>query len=464
MREFLEPSASTKIYKENRDCWRRDYGRIVHSHAFRRLQGKTQLFPGLESDFFRNRLTHSIEVAQIGKSIAQILNVKEHFFHLSRNAINPDIVEIAGLAHDLGHPPFGHNGEEALNEWMGTSGGFEGNAQTIRILAKIEKKYKMVDSSSLGIYKGLDRRYGLNLCFRVLASVLKYDKEIPQRIRKVHKGYYKSESTLVRLVKRKLVGSKFGYDFKTIECCIMDIADDIAYAVYDLEDALKCGFISPFDFIDIDDLKAQAIADEMKKRLKYDISINLVKKKAQSLFSWIVDYSLDKKVKYSLKDNISENLLLIKNAHKSFTQIAQDGYFRTDFSSRLIKLLTTGVRVTENERFPILTKVFMEKETRLITELLKCMSYVYLIDSPRMQMTKQRGKDIIDEICEAFDEKDKKGYLLLPEDFRKLYLEIRPSEKKRIICDFIAGMTDRYAMEYYGRLKSENPQSIFKPY
>src|ERR1044072_2799677 len=110
--------------------FRRDYARLIHSPAFRRLQGKTQLFPGTESDFFRNRLTHSMEVAQIAKGIALNLNSEEFF---RDNPLNTDLVELAALAHDLGHPPFGHNGEYALDERMREHGGFEGKAQTLPI-------------------------------------------------------------------------------------------------------------------------------------------------------------------------------------------------------------------------------------------------------------------------------------------------------------------------------------------
>src|ERR1700754_2120350 len=116
--------------EEYRSPFRRDYARIVHAPAFRRLQRKTQLFPGFESDFFRNRLTHSLEVAQIAKSIAIKLNAQESDFFDEVGKIDTDLVEIAGLAHDLGHPPFGHNGEYALDRCMLRYGGFEGNAQT----------------------------------------------------------------------------------------------------------------------------------------------------------------------------------------------------------------------------------------------------------------------------------------------------------------------------------------------
>jgi dGTPase len=165
-----------------RSAWRRDYARLIHSPSFRRLQGKTQVFPGYESDFFRNRLTHSLEVAQIAKSLAMRLNATAKEFKKAENALKPEIVEFAGLAHDLGHPPFGHTGEEALDECMRDYGGFEGNAQTLRIGARLEKKstIRTVQEDTVPFDNGEDLRCGLNLTFRSLASLLKYDNMIAE--------------------------------------------------------------------------------------------------------------------------------------------------------------------------------------------------------------------------------------------------------------------------------------------
>src|SRR5690606_12675716 len=139
---MYSPKDYSRVISESeadyRSPYRRDYARLLHSPAFRRLQGKTQLYPGVESDFFRNRLTHSLEVAQIAKTIALKLNFEK--LDKQKLSIDLDVCEFAGLAHDLGHPPFGHQGEEALDECMRNYGGFEGNAQTLRILTKLEKK------------------------------------------------------------------------------------------------------------------------------------------------------------------------------------------------------------------------------------------------------------------------------------------------------------------------------------
>lgn len=246
MKKLYKDSDNRRCKKEEeeqslgRTPFRRDFGRLLHSPAFRRLQGKTQLFPGHESDFFRNRLTHSLEVAQIAKGIAQMLNQSDQ--HFENNQIDLDLVEFAGLAHDLGHPPFGHNGEKALDDCMKSFGGFEGNAQTLRILSRVEKKVfgKEPDPEDIcGItVKGQDLRLGLNLTYRSLAAVLKYDRKIPMNRKPKQglvKGYYSSEESLVKAIKKNVgTPSAEKAAFKTLECQIMDIADDIAYSTYDL--------------------------------------------------------------------------------------------------------------------------------------------------------------------------------------------------------------------------------------
>jgi dGTPase len=226
--------------------------RLVHCPAFRRLQGKTQFFPG-ESDFFRNRLTHSLEVAQISKSIAIKLNY-DYFGDATDDdhRISTDLVEFAALAHDLGHPPFGHNGEAALDECMRAVGGFEGNAQTLRILSRVEKKRTTTGPRYIEFQDGQDARLGLNLTFRSLASILKYDEEILTRSENdpITKGYYAEERELVEKIKKHVTGKNdYEEKFKTVECDIMDIADDIAYSTYDFEDAMKAGFTSVLDVL-----------------------------------------------------------------------------------------------------------------------------------------------------------------------------------------------------------------------
>lgn len=224
--DYIRLSGANGVDEKRERGWgafKKDYARLLHAPSFRRLQGKTQLFPGIESDFFRNRLTHSLEVAQIACGIATSVNEK-FADALSGNEIDPDLVQFAAIAHDLGHPPFGHNGEKALDELMREYGGFEGNAQTLRILTAVERKLVRANGED-------SSEFGLNLTFRALASVLKYDKPIEfQRPSsdELRKGYYQSEANLVQRVKQAVAPGYWGEKFKTIECSIMDLADDVA--------------------------------------------------------------------------------------------------------------------------------------------------------------------------------------------------------------------------------------------
>jgi dGTPase len=266
-------SESSEKKDDHRHPVRVDYCRVIHAPSFRRLQGKTQLFPGTESDFFRNRLTHSIEVAQIAKDIALRINYKYKLMDKYSGEINADICEIAGLVHDIGHPPFGHNGEKALDDCMKEYGGFEGNAQTLQILMKTEKKIK--DENG--------RRYGLNLTSRVLASTLKYDNIISLQRSKgegLIKGYYEHFSEDINKIKDNILEfDKNIKIFKTIECQIMDIADDIAYSTYDIEDALKARFLTPQSILSMDDNKIEKIVKIINQNKK----VQLYKEKVRDI-------------------------------------------------------------------------------------------------------------------------------------------------------------------------------------
>ena len=218
---------------EYRNAFQIDRDRIIHSSAFRRLQNKTQVFLSGEYDFYRTRLTHSIEVAQIGRSICAWL--RETSDDLREDAfIDPDLVESACLAHDLGHPPFGHAGERTLHRLMRPYGGFEGNAQTLRILTQT-------------IFS--EGREGMNPTRALLDGVLKY-KTLASETPDARNHYlYDDQSRWVAFVTG---GSHFPPDlppgsprnaYRSIECQIMDWADDTAYSLNDLADGIHAGFI-----------------------------------------------------------------------------------------------------------------------------------------------------------------------------------------------------------------------------
>lgn len=452
----LEANQKTAYRSE----YSRDYARVLHSPSFRRLQNKTQLFPGQESDFFRNRLTHSLEVSQIARSIAQKLKRENPELE-----VIPEICEIAGLMHDIGHPPFGHNGEEALDECMRGYGGFEGNAQTIRVITRLEKKERV--PQILDAHGG-DLRVGLNLTARVIASALKYDKKIPL-VRKTDenlvKGYYDSERMVINQIKSCLVENPhdLAYPFKTVECGIMDIADDIAYSTYDIEDGLKAEFLTPYDILTADHEIYEQIAEKLRKN-NIDADGETCRLTLVGVFAEVWDEFIDKQKELDKSSGEFENGTInhFLMSYQRSKDLAKDGYNRTKFTSAMINYFIEGVRVDMNEDCPILSRVYFDEERMLRVNILKHFSYVVLVNSSRLKVAESRGNEIIKRMFTKLH--SEKGYSLLPEDTRKL-INVSGEElwRARVISDFIAGMTDRYALEFYGRLFSESPQTIFKP-
>ena len=457
-RQLVESSAAAD---KGRTEFRRDYGRLLHAPSFRRLQGKTQLFPGHESDFFRNRLTHSLEVAQVAKGIATYINATIPAF--GKEPIDTDLVEFAALAHDLGHPPFGHNGEKALDDCMKGYGGFEGNAQTLRILTRVEKKrlkpYAGTENGhSCGItVSGKDLRLGLNLTMRALAAVLKYDKKIALKRKpgsKLSKGYYSSEEGLVKAIKAGVGNPPNGEPFKTIECQIMDVADDIAYSTYDLEDAMKGGFSHPLS---------------IRSKLTTDPNLlTRVWEKVRQVVPGATEREVFRTLHklFDLGDLDTADVsgggdgAIFKLDHS--TLVASQGHLRTSFTSSLVGRFMAGVSVTVKkqgeERF---AKLSLDRNVLMEIESLKHLNYELMIMSSRLKIVEYRGYELVQTIFKTLDSNT--GHLLLPEDYRLMHERLKTvNEKKRLICDFVAGMTDRYAIEFYGRLKETGP-SIFKP-
>jgi len=220
-----------------RSAFQIDRDRIIHAHAFRKLQSKTQVFLSGEHDVYRTRLTHSMEVAQIGRSICHFLRTLRgplaDDFH-----IDSDLVEAACLAHDLGHPPFGHSGERTLQELMGRWGGFEGNAQTLHLLTQT-------------MYQDRSGVRGMQPTRALLDGVLKY-KTLHRQFRSPPQNHFLYDTQRDALgfvfggtaVPRTLAPGERLNAFKSVECQIMDWADDAAYSLNDIVDGVKTGFLT----------------------------------------------------------------------------------------------------------------------------------------------------------------------------------------------------------------------------
>ena len=460
-----------------RSEFRRDYSRLVHSAWFRRLNGKTQLFPSEEHDFYRNRLTHSLEVAQVAKSIAIKFNATDDYFQ--RHPLDTDLVEFAGLAHDLGHPPFGHNGEHVLDHLMLDRGGFEGNAQTLRILCCLEEKATTEQPATRQVADGVDIRRGLNLTARSLASVLKYDREIPRSTYVRHeertdeapcKGYYSSERVLVHTLKERLGDSRV-QRFKTIECAIMDVADDIAYSTYDLEDAFVAGFLTPISIIAADDQIKEKIAARVAAKISVEFpdkdqstlgyTVDEMNGNLVSVFSSILDIDVNR---IGSRSWTGEELATFVGGevYKKSALLAKSSYHRTQFTSDLIGFLIQKVEVARIGENPVFWQARLELDAFKTVETLKMMAFMHLIRSDKFLAEGRRAKHVLERIFETLKDS---GSDLLPADWRLVFDHYRDDEhgKMRTVCDFVAAMTNRHCLEFYARLFGPEPPSIHKP-
>jgi len=365
------PSQSKgRFFKEKknnlRNDFQRDRDRIIHSTAFRRLKHKTQVFVNTSGDHFRTRITHSLEVSQIARSLCKCFN------------LNEDLCETLSLAHDLGHTPFGHAGEEALNDCMKKYGGFDHNIQTIRIVTILENRYYDFQ--------------GLNLSFETLDGLIKHNGPLYNLIK------------FEKILGKNFFKNKINFSLNTsLEAQIASISDDIAYNSHDLEDGLKSNLFNLQNLNNIPVLNK--IVLKHKKKLKKN-SIDLVIRQ-------IIREIINEMVKDVIK-NTKKNIKLKKI--KSLRDVYKSKKTLVSFSDKM-------------KNFDFKIKSFLKNKMYFHKSVNSRTNY---------------GRKII------------KGLFIKIKRNPKKYININKynnSNLERIIADYIAGMTDRYAINLYKKIK-----------
>jgi len=346
----------------NRSSFSRDRDRIIHSNSFRKLKHKTQVFIESDSDYYRTRLTHSLEVAQISRSLCRALK------------LNEDLGEVVSLAHDLGHPPFGHNGERALNVCMESFGGFNHNDQTLRVITKIEKRHPNFE--------------GLNLTWESLEGIVKHNGVIQSNIPFHIKTYN---------IKHNLLLNSNPH----LESQIAAISDDVAYNNHDVEDAIRAGLI------------------------------NINSLKEINYFNKII------KILYDKFPNIEDNILTYQILRASISQMIDD-----IIKNSLSAIKEYGIKTIDDIKFH--KNFLISMSEKLKNECLDIRKFLYrnVYNHPNLLEKRINSENIIFKIFEYYE----KNFDKLPKDWLlKEELEI----KQRIICDYVSGMTDRYASKLY---------------
>lgn len=394
--------------KHERTPFQQDRDRIIHSSSFRRLQAKTQVFFSGEYDFYRTRLTHSIEVAQIGRSLCHFLQQESEF--LSDDFfIDPELVEAVCLSHDIGHPPFGHAGEDTLNALMKNLGGFEGNAQTLRIITET-------------LYSGAEGREGMNPTRAFTDGVMKY-KMIYRNM--MHEGetpknhflYDEQEPYLSFIFETsslppELNNEKALNKFRSIECQIMDWADDTAYSINDVMDGLSAGLIT------VEKIEQWA----QKKNLTPDHQ-----KRLDALLESIHGRQLNR----FFARKIGE---FIRSA-----ELKKTDNFMSERTNRY------------------LYKLEIAPDIRDEADLYGMLSRELVFWSPQIYQLEYKADFMLKQIFMAFQEHylidPGSKFMLLPESTEKyVRSETDLIRRARLICDYIAGMTDVFAIRTYKRL------------
>ncbi|MCR2785584.1 MULTISPECIES: deoxyguanosinetriphosphate triphosphohydrolase [unclassified Microbacterium] len=393
-------------HRSLRDSFARDRARVLHSAALRRLASKTQvLSPASPFDFARNRLTHSLEVAQVGRELAIALQ------------LSPDVVDTACLSHDIGHPPFGHNGERALNEWAEDIGGFEGNAQTLRILSRLEPK--VVDDSG--------ESFGLNLTRASLDATCKYPwtaaNPVPDPGGRLKFGVYPEDEAVFRWMREGAPGR-----VRCIEAEVMDLSDDIAYSVHDFEDAIVNGYLDPARLSDPHE--HEAILTAIQTWVGYDFARDEL---ADALFrlmrmpEWITSF-----------DGSRAALGRLKN-------------LTSDLIGRFARAATSATR--ESYETPVLTRyrghVVVPRVIEAEMAVLKGTIGAFVVSIEGRKGLYKEQRRLLKSLASVLWERPEHLDVLHAGDFARADSD---AARRRVVVDQVASLTDRFAISWYSRL------------
>lgn len=386
---------------EARSAFARDRARVLHSFALRRLGAKTQvLSPTAGIDFARNRLTHSLEVAQIGRELAKSL-------HLSQ-----DIVDTACLTHDIGHPPFGHNGETALDKWNREHGGFEGNAQTLRVLTRLEAK----------VFDAEGKSRGLNLTRACLDASCKYPWKKASTGKESRKyGYFEEESEIFDWIRR---GAK--EKERCVEAQAMDLADDIAYSVHDFEDAIVSGYIDP----QILSAKSghDALVDRVVEWNKHAHSAEAIAQafsRLSTLPQWLHNWHGNREDLAKLKELTSEMI------------------------GRFVGAVIYATRTKYPQPQPRYgMHIIVPNKTHEEIAVLQGIAGAFVMASDRRKPIYERQRELLTELLDLLWKDPHSLETEFREDFSQAHNE---REARRVIVDQVASLTDRGALQFLER-------------
>ena len=361
-----EPASRT------RNAFARDRDRIIHSTAFRRLKGKTQVFVAHEGDHYRTRLTHSLEVAQIARSIAHALRLDE------------DLAETVALAHDLGHPPFGHAGEDELQAQMEPWGGFDHNVQTFRVVTKLETRYPAFD--------------GLNLTWETLEGVVKHNGPVSHRL----------DEPAWRAIADYAPGWDLRLDsFASLEAQAAAIADDIAYNNHDVDDGVQAGLFTLADLADV------PLIGPVLHQTRRD---------------W---------------PDLNERMTRLEAVRRMIGTMVEDVLAETER-----RLADDGIGSVEDVRTARRTLVQFSDPMMADLGVLRRFLYERMYRHYRVNRTRSQARRILAEMFQLFMAEPE----VMPTDWGVLAATEEPHKRARAVCDYIAGMTDRYAIEEHRKL------------